>query len=480
MAAVAALPDDAEICGCNGVCKGKIVERDHGQGADVARRRARPHQGVRLLRLLHRPRRAADDADARRRLQSGRRAADVRLHDARPRRRAPPDHRQGPEDASPPSCRSWNGRPPAAAPSAGPALNYYLVCDWPDEYADDYQSRFINERVHANIQKDGTYSVVPRMWGGVTSAAGTARHRRRRRQVRTFRRSRSPAASASTCSASRRKTCRRSGPTSARPASSPAHAYAKGAAHGEDLRRLRLVPLRHAGFDRAWHPHREIHVGLVDAGQGQDGGLRLSAQLRRGDLQGRRRHLRRFAATRSISPARPVSTSRARRCSCLVKTEDEALEHHRRAGADVSRAGPLSRAHLQMGEAHRRRRDPPADRRRLRKAPGATSTASSSPRSSRRSIRGRSASPARTSTSSSRWRPIGFAARQPAVTEADELDCIGALDRHPAARRALRAARRRAGSPSSAPRTTSVFAIDDRCPHKGGPLSQGIVHGDER
>jgi nitrite reductase (NADH) large subunit len=51
-----------------------------------------------------------------------------------------------------------------------PALNYYLVCDWPDEYADDYQSRFINERVHANIQKDGTYSVVPRMWGGVTNA----------------------------------------------------------------------------------------------------------------------------------------------------------------------------------------------------------------------------------------------------------------------------------------------------------------------
>ena len=52
-----------------------------------------------------------------------------------------------------------------------PALNYYLVADWPNEYADDYQSRFINERVHANIQTDGTYSVVPRMWGGVTSAS---------------------------------------------------------------------------------------------------------------------------------------------------------------------------------------------------------------------------------------------------------------------------------------------------------------------
>jgi nitrite reductase (NADH) large subunit len=50
-----------------------------------------------------------------------------------------------------------------------PALNFYLVATWPGEYRDDYQSRFINERVHANIQKDGTYSVVPRMWGGLTN-----------------------------------------------------------------------------------------------------------------------------------------------------------------------------------------------------------------------------------------------------------------------------------------------------------------------
>jgi len=50
-----------------------------------------------------------------------------------------------------------------------PALNYYLIATWPDEVHDDPQSRFINERVHANIQKDGTYSVVPRMWGGLTN-----------------------------------------------------------------------------------------------------------------------------------------------------------------------------------------------------------------------------------------------------------------------------------------------------------------------
>jgi nitrite reductase (NADH) large subunit len=48
-------------------------------------------------------------------------------------------------------------------------LNFYLISTWPSEAKDDQQSRFINERVHANIQKDGTYSVVPRMWGGLTN-----------------------------------------------------------------------------------------------------------------------------------------------------------------------------------------------------------------------------------------------------------------------------------------------------------------------
>jgi nitrite reductase (NADH) large subunit len=55
--------------------------------------------------------------------------------------------------------------------SCRPALNYYLLAEWPLEYRDDRQSRFVNERNHANIQKDGTYSVVPRMWGGVTTPA---------------------------------------------------------------------------------------------------------------------------------------------------------------------------------------------------------------------------------------------------------------------------------------------------------------------
>jgi len=40
---------------------------------------------------------------------------------------------------------------------------------WNDEYIDERDARFINDRVHANIQKDGTFSVVPRIYGGVTS-----------------------------------------------------------------------------------------------------------------------------------------------------------------------------------------------------------------------------------------------------------------------------------------------------------------------
>lgn len=51
-----------------------------------------------------------------------------------------------------------------------PALNYYLGMLHPLRHQDERESRFVNERLHANIQKDGTFSVVPRMYGGVTNA----------------------------------------------------------------------------------------------------------------------------------------------------------------------------------------------------------------------------------------------------------------------------------------------------------------------
>ncbi|MCD8500861.1 MAG: nitrite reductase large subunit NirB [Bacillaceae bacterium] len=51
-----------------------------------------------------------------------------------------------------------------------PALNYYMRMLYPNEYEDDKASRFVNERMEGNIQKDGTFSVIPRMYGGTTTA----------------------------------------------------------------------------------------------------------------------------------------------------------------------------------------------------------------------------------------------------------------------------------------------------------------------
>ena len=50
-----------------------------------------------------------------------------------------------------------------------PALNYYLNVAYPKEHKDERTSRFVNERMHGNIQKNGTYSVIPRMRGGETT-----------------------------------------------------------------------------------------------------------------------------------------------------------------------------------------------------------------------------------------------------------------------------------------------------------------------
>ncbi|WP_028222728.1 nitrite reductase large subunit NirB [Paraburkholderia oxyphila] len=60
-------------------------------------------------------------------------------------------------------------RTPNGCATCRPAINYYMLSSWPREAVDDPQSRFVNERVHANIQKDNTFSVVPQMKGGVTT-----------------------------------------------------------------------------------------------------------------------------------------------------------------------------------------------------------------------------------------------------------------------------------------------------------------------
>jgi nitrite reductase (NADH) large subunit len=50
-----------------------------------------------------------------------------------------------------------------------PALSYMLDMLWCGDHDEDRAARYIKDRVHANIQKDGTFSVIPRIRGGVTS-----------------------------------------------------------------------------------------------------------------------------------------------------------------------------------------------------------------------------------------------------------------------------------------------------------------------
>jgi nitrite reductase (NADH) large subunit len=168
-AAVAALPDDAEICGCNGVCKGRIVGAIKDKGLtsldDVrAHTKASASCGSCTGLVEQVMKLTLGDAYNPTAVQPMCACTGLGHDDVRRLIRAKglkTIHAVMQELEWKTSCGCAKCRP---------ALNYYLVCDWPGEYADDYQSRFINERAHANIQKDGTYSVVPRMWGGVTSA----------------------------------------------------------------------------------------------------------------------------------------------------------------------------------------------------------------------------------------------------------------------------------------------------------------------
>ncbi len=168
--AVAALPDTAEICGCNGVCKGKIVSaiNEHGlTSLEEVRTKTKASGSCgsctglveQLLELT-----LGDSYAAASAIKPLCKCTDLSHDDVR-RLILARELKSIPAVMQELQWKSANG-----CSTCRPALNYYMVCDWPGEYVDDYQSRFINERAHANIQKDGTYSVVPRMWGGLTTA----------------------------------------------------------------------------------------------------------------------------------------------------------------------------------------------------------------------------------------------------------------------------------------------------------------------
>ncbi|MGP1255756.1 MAG: nitrite reductase large subunit NirB [Kiloniellales bacterium] len=167
-AAVAALPDEAEICGCNGVCKATIVTAISEAGhtsLDAVRAHTKASSSCgsctglveQLLELT------LGDGYARTAVQPVCGCTDLG-HDEVRRLIVAQELKSVPA-----VMQELGWKTSCGCGKCRPALNYYLLATWPGDYVDDNQSRFINERVHANIQKDGTYSVVPRMWGGLTS-----------------------------------------------------------------------------------------------------------------------------------------------------------------------------------------------------------------------------------------------------------------------------------------------------------------------
>ncbi len=171
----AAMADSDEVCGCNGVTKGTICKAIKDKGLftlEEVRKHTKASASCgsctglveQLLMFV-----AGGDYSATPKQKAMCGCTDYSHEEVRQAIRTPlADGRKLLTiDAV---MRHLNWRTPNGCATCRPALNYYLISTWPKEAQDDPQSRFINERSHANIQKDGTYSVVPRMWGGETSA----------------------------------------------------------------------------------------------------------------------------------------------------------------------------------------------------------------------------------------------------------------------------------------------------------------------
>lgn len=165
-----AMTDRDEVCGCNGVCKGTIVKAINEQGlftVDEVKKQTKAASSCGsctglveqiLMNCLGSNFQETPKTKA---------VCACTEHSHGEVRKAIREHRLYTHAAAY-AFLEW--RTPNGCATCRPAINYYLLSTWPREAVDDPQSRFINERAHANIQKDGTFSVIPQMKGGVTNA----------------------------------------------------------------------------------------------------------------------------------------------------------------------------------------------------------------------------------------------------------------------------------------------------------------------
>ncbi len=162
---VAEMPDSEVICGCNGVSKGEIIHAIHRHGINT------------LDQLKERTRASSSCGSCTGLCQQLLRAVATEFQEETRTTLCscvPFSYEQLREIVRGQQLKSvqevlnvYGNR--KGCEVCKPALSYMLDMLWCGGHDEDRSARFINDRVHANIQKDGTFSVVPRMRGGVTS-----------------------------------------------------------------------------------------------------------------------------------------------------------------------------------------------------------------------------------------------------------------------------------------------------------------------
>src|SRR6478752_5655101 len=158
----ASMSDDAEVCGCNGVNKGTICKAIKEKGLftlDEVRKHTKASAScgsctglVEQIIMFT----AGGDYSAAPKKKAMCGCTDHSHQEVREAIKA----NKILTIAETYKIMEW--RAPNGCAACRPAMNYYVLSTWPRRAKDDPQSRFVNERSHANIQKDGTYSVIPR------------------------------------------------------------------------------------------------------------------------------------------------------------------------------------------------------------------------------------------------------------------------------------------------------------------------------
>jgi len=165
---IADMPDNTQVCNCNGVCKSAIVNA--------------VHSGKKSLKMVMDATRAGTGCGSCKKTVEqivdwacdGQTIEDPSVHYYVPG--VPMKKTELVEAVMAKQLRSVSSvfRELAGGVedvSSKMGLSSLLKTIWGAEYEDERDSRYINDRVHANIQKDRTFSVIPRIFGGVTSAS---------------------------------------------------------------------------------------------------------------------------------------------------------------------------------------------------------------------------------------------------------------------------------------------------------------------